>query len=157
MALRRFSTLAFLATSVYAQVYQQNDTASDISNGVADCIDAMMLINDESVDTTTRGNGAVRTIEGYVAAPSNITGAADIIYAATVTRETTSAVTTLVISDICTFQFACSSLVNYNFTCMYEFQLATLPFNYEDTFFGTATDQADLATTWGKLLLSGLC
>ena len=149
MALRRLSALALLVTSCYAQVINNNETASEISYGVADCIDAMILINDLSVDTTTIGSGAVRTIEGYVAAPTNVTGAADIIYAATVTRETTSAATTLVISDICTFQFECSSLANYNFTCTYDFQLATLPFNYEDTFYGTATDQDDLATTWG--------
>lgn len=157
MALLRLSALLFWATSIYAQVIYNNDTASEISYGVADCIDAMMLINDLSVDTTTIGSGSVRTIEGYVAAPTNITGAADIIYAATVTRDTTSAATTLVISDICTFQFECSSLVNYNFTCTYEFQLATLPFNYEDTFYGTATDQADLATTWGIALSTVYC
>ena len=69
----------------------------------------------KSVDTTTIGTGATRTVEGVVSAQANTTGEVDnICYAATIARETTAAVTNLVISDKydCTFEVDCSSMSN---------------------------------------------
>jgi hypothetical protein len=69
----RFASFALVALSstVSTQFIDEvsdtdETTAILISNGVADCIDAMMYINDDSIDTTTIGTGATRTVAGVV-------------------------------------------------------------------------------------------
>lgn len=150
----RYTALTLLAvSSSFAQFIDQVTDTSDavlINYGIADCIDAMMYINDDSMDTTTIGTGPTRTIEGIVPVPATATGTnSPIIYAATITRETTSAVTTLVISDLCTFQVACTNVGVFNFSCSYDIILPTPSYDFSDSFYGTATDMDDLATTWG--------
>lgn len=153
----RFATLALAALgSFVAQAQFIEESADDgnstalISEGIADCLDALVYINEDSVDTTTIGTGATRTVQGLVSAPANATGeVGNIYYAATIARETTSAMTNLVIQDICTFKVDCSSMSNYNWSCSYDILLASPTFEFSDVFYGTATDQADLATTWG--------
>jgi len=154
-----FAALA-LSSTVFGQYItpvSENDDSYLIVNGMADCLDALGYINDDSVDTTTIGTGATRTIEGIVPVPTTETGSnSPIVYAATITRLTTVAVTTLVISDLCTFKFDCATLgSNYNFSCTYDVELATPSYNFNDTFYGTATDNNDLATTWPGTLLLG--
>jgi len=154
---RRFAALALLALSstTFAQVFQTVDDDSSnylIPQGIADCIDAMIAINEESTDTTTIGTGPTRIIEGYVAPPTgtdSVSGEQTLFYTATVARETTSVITTVVIPSICNFQFACSSLENQNFSCTYDLILTTpAAFNANESFFAVATDDDDLATTW---------
>lgn len=157
----RFAALALLALSstISGQLLEDasdTDESVLISNGVADCIDAMIYINDDSIDTTTIGTGATRTIAGVVtpSVPSTETETDfNIYYSATITRETTSAVTTLVIADICTFKLDCTSLQNYNFSCTYDIMLATPSFEFSDYYYATATDNDDLATTWGTSII----
>lgn len=154
----RYAALALLAlaSTISCQFVDEVSDTDDsvlISNGVADCIDAMIYINEDSIDTTTIGTGAIRTIAGVVtpSVPSTETETdfSNIYYTATVTRETTSAVTTLVIADICTFKLDCTSLQNYNFSCTYDILLATPSYEFSDSYYATATDNDDLATTWG--------
>jgi hypothetical protein len=157
----RFAALALLALSSTVST-QFIDEVSDtdetvlISNGVADCIDAMMYINDDSIDTTTIGTGATRTVAGVVTpsvpATETETDFSNIYYTATITRETSSAATTLVVNDICTFKLDCTSLENYNFSCTYDMMLATPSFGFGDIYYANATDNDDLATTWGTSL-----
>jgi hypothetical protein len=107
------AVLALLSTTrgQYLTAVNDNDDSYLIAFGVADCIDAMIAINENSVDTTTIGDDATRTIEGYVIPPTDttVTGSDSILYyTATVTRDTSYAVTTLATPQICTFQFSCS-------------------------------------------------
>ena len=128
----------------------EGNSTAEIGYGIANCLDALVYINEDSVDTTTIGTGVIRTIEGIVSAPANATGdVSNIYYAATITRETTSAVTNLVVQDICTFQVDCTSLQNYNWSCSYDLILTSPSFEFSDVFYGSATDMIDLATTWG--------
>jgi hypothetical protein len=151
MALR-LGTLALLTSAAFGQwITPVNDTSEDllISYGMADCIDALVYINDESVDTTTIGTGSTRTIEGYVPVPTTETDeASPIMYAATITRLGSAATTTLVITDLCTFKVGCETMAGSNYSCTFDIDLVSPSFNVNDTFVGTATDNADLATTW---------
>lgn len=152
----RFAILLLGLSSVFAQTAQTvgTDETSLINYGIADCLDALVLIHNDSIDTTTRGTGATRTVEGFVPFPANATGnATAIIYTATITRETTSAITQLVVSDLCIFHVGCSSIDNSNFSCSYGLMLATPAFVFNDSFYGTATDASDLATIWGMLFV----
>src|SRR5579859_1520392 len=156
----RLATLALAALGSFIAQAQFIEESADegnstaiISENVANCLDALVYINEDSVDTTTIGSGAIRTVQGVVYAPANATGeAGNIYYAATIARETTSAMTNLVIQDICTFKVDCSSMSNYNWSCSYDILLASPTFEFSDVFYGTATDMADLATTWGTFL-----
>lgn len=153
LALLAFAALtSFLAKGQFIEESaDEGNSTSLISEGIANCLDALVYINEDSIDTTTLGTGPTRTIEGIVSAPANATGdVGNIYYAATITRETTSAVTNLVVKDICTFRVDCSSLANFNWSCGYEMVIASPTFEFSDAFYGTATDMADLATTWGK-------
>lgn len=141
----------------YLTAVDQSDDSYLVAFGVADCIDAMIAINENSVDTTTIGDDATRTIEGYVTPPSDttVTGSDSILYyTATVTRDTSYAVTTLAIPQICTFQFSCSEYEAQNFSCTYDLILTEPAFNVNESFYAVATNNEDLATTWSNILAS---
>ena len=151
--------LALLSTTRGQYINAVDDSVDSylVAFGVADCIDAMIAINENSVDTTTIGDDATRTIEGYVSPPTDttVTGADSILYyTATVTRDTSYAVTTLAIPEICTFQFSCSEYEAQNFSCTYDLILTEPSFNVNESFYAVATDNEDLATTWRNALAS---